>query len=407
MKFIHAADLHLDSPFLGLQQLPKVLRQEIQKAPYEATERMVTDAISSQVDFVLLAGDLFDRETQSVSAQLFLNAQLTRLIQAGIKVVLSFGNHDYLSQDRYIGLPEEVYHFGADVDTVTFQLDDQRVAISGFSYDQRWLIDDQIPNFPARGSEDFHIGLLHGAQKQGSLNHYAPFTIGELQLKHYDYWALGHIHKPQQLSETPPIIYPGTIQGRHKLESGEHGYERVTTDDAGRLVTQFVPASSVVWQTVSLKVDESTTDQSLMTSVLARLPTSPKFKLIEVKLAGIEQLSTGLLERLNNGDWLTRFDDQQKGLYQQNQSWVYAVSTIPTDTAISYSQLDERYWSNAYGGVFNDEQIRETAGKLMQVPFIAAHLEQKGTTAAIADMAKSELLTRSKMEADLDADHKA
>ncbi len=80
MKFIHAADLHLDSPFEGLQRLPKALWQQIHEAPFNATKTMVNDAIKQKVDFVLLVGDLFDRETQSVQAQVFLNEQLQRLV---------------------------------------------------------------------------------------------------------------------------------------------------------------------------------------------------------------------------------------------------------------------------------------------------------------------------------------
>ncbi|WP_054706843.1 metallophosphoesterase family protein [Secundilactobacillus paracollinoides] len=121
MKFIHAADLHLDSPFEGLRQLPEPVWQLIYQAPFKATQQLVDQAIDQEVAFVLLAGDLFDRETQSVAAQLFLNEQLQRLIDAQIGVYLCFGNHDYQTANQAIDLPEGVHVFVSTVSTMTLR----------------------------------------------------------------------------------------------------------------------------------------------------------------------------------------------------------------------------------------------------------------------------------------------
>lgn len=221
VKFIHAADLHLDSPFRGLSDLPAAVKQRVYQAPFTATQRLVDRAIQERVDFVVLVGDLFDRDTQSVQAQLFLRDQLQRLVDTGIGVYLSYGNHDYLTEQSTLSLPDGVTVFGREVTTAEFTTaTQQRVAISGFSYDQRWLTTDRVAEFPDRSEVDFQIGMLHGAVRTGAQDQYAPFTVAELQAKRYDYWALGHIHQQQALSMTPPIIYAGAIQGRHQNETG-------------------------------------------------------------------------------------------------------------------------------------------------------------------------------------------
>ncbi|WP_203648724.1 metallophosphoesterase family protein [Secundilactobacillus yichangensis] len=407
MKFIHAADLHLDSPFEGLQRLPKALWQQIHEAPFNATKQMVTDAIEQKVDFVLLVGDLFDRETQSVQAQVFLNEQLQRLVDDGIGVFVSFGNHDYMTAEQHLALQEGVNVFGSDVTTQTLTTADHtRVAISGFSYADRWLEHDVVPQFPERGDADFQIGMLHGAVKQGEANHYAPFTVSELASTNYDYWALGHIHKPGVLSEQPLIVYSGTIQGRHKLESGRHGYQ-VVSSQGKHLERQFVPADQVRWATLSLAVDETTTDASLIEAVQAALTNSvaDTFKLIDLSLTGIEKLSASMLSRLNDGTWLERLDQTQKKTYRQTRAWVYEVNVLPTNRPVQYAKLDANYWQRAQKTVFTPDNVALTAGKLMQYPFIADHLRQPETTANLTDRAKNELLAQSRLEEENDADH--
>ncbi|MCH5462695.1 DNA repair exonuclease [Lactobacillus sp. LC28-10] len=406
MKFIHAADLHLDSPFKGLQRLPKALWQQIHEAPFGATKKMVSDAIEQKVDFVLLVGDLFDRETQSVQAQIFLNEQLQRLVDANIAIFVSFGNHDYLASDQQFNLPDGVTVFDHEVSTKSFMTADHtRVAVSGFSYSDRWLEQDVVPQFPERGSADFQIGMLHGAVKQGTINHYAPFTLSELTATNYDYWALGHIHKPNVLAEQPPIVYSGTIQGRHKLESGEHGYQLVTAEGR-QLQRQFVPADQVRWSSLSLTVESATTDDSLIEAVKDALTQlhPDVFELVTLNISGIEKLSAGMLSRLNDGTWLERFDQTQKKVYRQLRAWIYEVSVQPTDHPVQYAKLDGSYWQEAQQTVFTTDNVEMTAGKLMQYPFLADHLSDSQTTANLTDRAKNELLAQSRLEEENDAD---
>lgn len=408
MKFIHAADLHLDSPFEGLKQVPEPVWQLVYQAPFTATTRLVDQAIDQQVDFVLLTGDLFDRETQSVTAQLFLNTQLQRLIDAQIGVYLSFGNHDYQTDGQAIALPEGVHAFDSSVSTVlTTTHNQQRVAISGFSYPTRWLDTDMAAQFPERGDADFQIGMLHGALQQSRDNHYAPFTLGELTDKHYDYWALGHIHKPQFLAEQPPVVYAGTIQGRHKNESGDHGYMLVTSENQ-QLNPEFVPVNPVDWVSLTVAITDQQTETELIDFVLRQLATltdTAVFKLVSLTLTNVESLPGQVLTQLNNGNWFDRLSQIQEDRYETNRCWIYECRLQPADAQIQYSQLDAQFWTDAKAAVFTTDVLTSAAGKkLLSYPFLADHLRDSTTLADSQARAESELLQQARLEADNHAD---
>ncbi|WP_054669975.1 metallophosphoesterase family protein [Lentilactobacillus senioris] len=231
MKFIHAADLHLDSPFRGLanSKMPTALLQRMQQSTFEAATRVFDAAINNQVDFVLLVGgDLFDRAEQSINAKYFLNQQLNRLNDAKIPVIISFGNHDYFAGDvNQLGFPENVFVFSNEVTTTKLTLKDGTVvAISGFSFANQWVSERMIANYPAADPQvDWNIGMLHGSAEgiHSTEGTYAPFSLAELNSKNYDYWALGHIHQRQSLDDQHVINYPGNTQGRHINESGSKG----------------------------------------------------------------------------------------------------------------------------------------------------------------------------------------
>ena len=258
VKYIHAADLHLDSPFKGLKNIPENLFDKIKDSTFESLKKIVDTAVSHDVDFVLLAGDIYDVEDRSIRAQVYLREELDRLNKAGIKVYLVHGNHDFVtSRELHLTLPENVEVFGPDVETRRLETrNNERVAISGFSYDRNWIEDRKIQEYPQRdASVDFHIGILHGFMEGQDSEHakYAPFSITELKEKNYDYWALGHIHKRQELSRDPLILYSGNTQGRHKNEPGEKGCLLVELTKTGEDVT-FVSTAEIKWVSLNLDV---------------------------------------------------------------------------------------------------------------------------------------------------------
>ena len=233
ITFIHTADLHLDSPFKGIKQLEPQLFDAIYQSTFASFRELVTQAISAEVDFFLISGDIYDEENQSVKAQAFLRDELGRLDRAGIPVYLSHGNHDFLGRESLkLQLPGNVTVFEKEVTTeILTTKAGERVAITGFSYPSRWVEERMIVDYPNRNhTVDYHIGMLHGYLEglNSSEGVYAPFSLGELNAKNYDYWALGHIHKRQQLQEAPPVVYCGNTQGRNPNETEAKGAYLVT-----------------------------------------------------------------------------------------------------------------------------------------------------------------------------------
>lgn len=236
VTFLHCADLHLDSPMTGLKHLPDKIFKRLQESTFKSFSNLVETAIKAEVDFVIIAGDIFDGEDRSLRAQARFRKEMVRLNGKGIPVYVIHGNHDHLGGKwPKLDLPGNVHVFAGEVEVKQFlKPDGTSVNLYGFSYPKRHLPERWIDKYQKSGNADFHIGILHG-HAEGSSEHgqYAPFRISELQDKQFDYWALGHIHKRKVLSNNPPVIYPGNPQGRNIKEQGDKGGYIVTLSEVG------------------------------------------------------------------------------------------------------------------------------------------------------------------------------
>ncbi|MCF6160648.1 MAG: DNA repair exonuclease [Furfurilactobacillus sp.] len=394
MKFIHTADLHLDSPFLGLKDLPDVLWQRIYESPLMAFKRLVSDAIDTQVDFVLITGDIYDRQERAINAQAAFLTEMERLNQAQIPVYLSYGNHDYLdAATDGLQLPANVHSFGEEISSFKLTTRDQtKVEIVGFSYPTRVVTTDMAATFPDRDPQaDVQIGMLHGsiAGKPGPHDTDAPFTVDELMSKHYDYWALGHIHKRQVLHEERPwIIYPGNIQGRHINETGEKGYVLVQQEQS-RLVPTFHAVAPVVWnrQTVDCASITATSDlQQTIAKQLSQLAdrvkthsTKQSLEMLNLKLIHTDQLAAETKQRLTNGSLLSLLQSQEMARLAEANQLVVDLQLADEDSeSTHFTQLDQHYWNQAADSVFAAENIAKTADQLFAEPTIASALAHSG-----------------------------
>jgi DNA repair protein SbcD/Mre11 len=235
-NFIHAADLHIDSPFAGLGVKDPAVAARFAEAGRKAVERLITEAIDGKAAFLIVAGDIFDGDWKDVTTGLFFARALGRLHRAGIPAFLIKGNHDADSvMSRDLGYPGSVRTFDSRK-AETFALDHLRVALHGRSFGGRKVADDFVQSYPARREGWLNIGVLHTAL-DGTRGHasYAPCTTDDLQRFGYDYWALGHIHAAEVIARNPWIVFPGNLQGRSVRETGPKGAMRVTVED-GRIV---------------------------------------------------------------------------------------------------------------------------------------------------------------------------
>ncbi len=232
VRFIHAADIHLDSPLQGLEAHEDAPVDEIRGATRRAFDNLIELAIEEEVDFVLIAGDLYDGDWKDYNTGLFFVDRMGRLDRAGIRVFIVLGNHDAASRiTKTMPLPANVTLLSSR-QPQTILVDDLGVAIHGQSYKSRVVSENIVAQYPRKDPDYFNIGLLHTALT-GRPGHepYAPCTVDDLLTNGYDYWALGHIHRREVVSAEPLIIFPGNIQGRHIRETGGKGATLVTIED--------------------------------------------------------------------------------------------------------------------------------------------------------------------------------
>lgn len=232
MKFIHCADIHLDSPLRGLENYEGAPVEAIRGATRKAFENLIGRCLGEGVDFLLICGDLFDGEWRDFNTGLHFRAQMARLREAGIAVYVIRGNHDAASRfSKNLSLPENVHSFPSDR-PATFIDAERGVAFHGQSFATPAVSDNLAAAYPEPRPGFFNVGLLH-TSVNGRPGHapYAPCGLADLSAKGYDYWALGHVHKREILSETPWIVFPGNLQGRHIRETGAKGFTLVEVRD--------------------------------------------------------------------------------------------------------------------------------------------------------------------------------
>lgn len=230
-RFLHAADIHLDSAMVGLDLPEDTPLDQVRGATRRAFDNLVDLAIREQVAFVLLSGDLYDGDWKDFNTGIFFNRRVAQLKDARIAIYIVTGNHDAASQITKSLKPLENVHFFSHRKPETILLKELDVALHGQSFASRAVTDDLSANYPKAKSGMFNIGLLHTALS-GREGHepYAPCTVDGLKSKGYQYWALGHVHQREIVSEDPWIVFPGNIQGRHARETGSKGCTLVTVD---------------------------------------------------------------------------------------------------------------------------------------------------------------------------------
>lgn len=254
LKFIHAADLHLDSPLRGLSRYEGAPVEALRGATRRALENLVDFAIKEDVAFLVIAGDLYDGDWKDYNTAQFFAHQMARLDRVGIQVVLISGNHDAQSKlTRQLSLPPSVRTLSVHAPE-TIILDRYEVAIHGQGFDRPEVTRDLSACYPEPMAHVFNLGLLHTCL-DGREGHarYAPCTLEGLRQHGYDYWALGHVHQRELLCSDPPILFPGNLQGRHVREQGEKGATLVMVDEGKVVDLTHVSFDVVRWQ--QLRVD--------------------------------------------------------------------------------------------------------------------------------------------------------
>lgn len=268
IKFIHAADIHLDSPLTGLSAYPDAPVAMLRTATRDAFTHLVSEAVEQQVDFLVIAGDLYDGTWKDHNTGIYFCKEMGRLKKAGIPVYLLFGNHDAESEmTKKLQLPDNVFVFDSRKPT-TYQLESLQVALHGRSFKDKETLENLAVNYPEPVANMFNIGVLHTALS-GNAAHdsYAPCSLDELHAKGYHYWALGHVHEHQIWQGRSTIVFPGNLQGRHVRETGGKGAVLVTVDDSGILDIQRLFVDVLRWHHLELNVSTCTELAEVVTEI--------------------------------------------------------------------------------------------------------------------------------------------
>lgn len=377
MKFLHAADLHLDTPFVGISNFSKDLQTKLKESTYEAAKKIFQTAIDEMVDFVILAGDIFDDTDSSLKAQMFLKAQFEELKQAGIKVFMIYGNHDYYRNNfSVVNFPDNVFVFGSTPETKALTArDGKTVGITGFSYTQQHINQNVVRDYPEHGDFDYQIGILHAGVAD---NNYAPFTISDLLTKGYDYWALGHIHKREVLHTNPTIVYPGDIQGRNQNETTPKGFYLVSvTNDTTEL--KFVQSSIYTWTKESLTVDSQDSIDSLIAKITDLL-TKPQ--LLTLTIDDAQELHQDVLKTIERNELLLQI------LTFNTPGLLYKIN-LKFNKNAQLSAIDQKYWDQAQEKAIDLDRIKDFDSKLYSSDVIREHINQPDFLKHIIELTKN------------------
>ncbi|MCY4460957.1 MAG: DNA repair exonuclease [Albidovulum sp.] len=269
-RFIHTADVHLDSPLRSLALKNEELADLIRNCSRDAFENIVEQSIELKVDALIVAGDLFDGEVRSMKTAAFVSNQMRRLNSAGIQVFMVKGNHDAESKiATQIPMPDNVHIFSGR--SVTRRVEEAGIAIHGVSFPGRHIAESLLPRFPRPVDDFFNIGVLH-TSLGGSAGHdaYAPCSENDLAALGYDYWALGHIHKRSVANEHPYIVMPGIPQGRDIGESGPKSATLVEVSN-GKATIGEIAAAKAEFVLVPVNVAAISDWEQLLSILLEKL----------------------------------------------------------------------------------------------------------------------------------------
>ncbi len=343
MKFLHAADVHLDSPLRGLDRYDGAPVDQIRGATRRALENLVSLAIEEEVNFVVLAGDLFDGDWPDFNTGLFFVRQMARLGAKGIQVYAVRGNHDAESKmSRKLPWPQNV-HFFSSKKPESVTIDNLDVVIHGQSFASPKVIEDLALGYPAAARGKINIGILH-TSLDGRPGHatYAPTRLDVLKSKGYDYWALGHIHKREIVSNDPLVVFPGNTQGRHIRETGTKGCELVTLESGG-LRTEHRPLDVLRWKVLDVEISGATDLDEVLERTAKSLDVAvaeaeDRLSAVRVRLTGRSEAHNAIAAKPETVRQQVRALAIERG---SGSVWVEKVS-VETSAAVDLAALKTR-----------------------------------------------------------------
>lgn len=303
-RFVHTADIHLDSPLRSLALRDPEIAGMVGGATRQAFERTIDLCLEEQVNALMIAGDLYDGDLRSMKTAVFFGTQMRRLTEAGIRAFVVRGNHDAESViTKHLSLPDGVHVFTGHAGARA--IEDHEVVVHGISFARPHAPESLLPKFKGPVSGCVNIGLLH-TSLAGAEGHdtYAPCSVADLTGHGFDYWCLGHVHKRQVHARSPcTVVMPGIPQGRHINEAGPKSITLAMIGDGGEITIEERVTSIAQFERVPVDVTGLTDWSDVLRAVEvaltdARGAAASDHLIARIEIAG----ATPLVSRLRRDD---------------------------------------------------------------------------------------------------------
>ena len=293
-SFVHTADIHLGRAFSDINfDLSAEQKTILNTAHEKALEELANFAVDKSVDFILIAGDTFDDCEQDLHSRLILSRFLSLMESEGISVYMVCGNHDpetSYSKDLSFKDSEKINIFGVNRQLAPLVVNKEGHDVAtiypfGFASNECRQSPCEFLQ-KAVNKNVFNIGLIHCDMTTPN-NVYAPCTERALAELDYDYYALGHIHKPMIVDK---FVYPGTIQGRSRKDEGEHGFRHVVVDNGNIISNDFIVCDKVRFYNHKYSITDDTSAIETVENLIKELNSlvkGCKFIIINLTLTGV------------------------------------------------------------------------------------------------------------------------
>jgi DNA repair exonuclease SbcCD nuclease subunit len=368
IRFIHAADIHLDSLMKGIRsESAGIDPAAFRLSTRHALRNLVDWAIEERVDFMTLGGDNYDGDWKDFTTGLYFNQEMARLAESGIPVVSITGNHDAANlMTRSLSMPKSFRKLDDNAPETFEPVDGVRVIGQGFR--TKAVTENLAARYPVNDSSSgIVIGLLHtslaGVSRDGHDN-YAPCELADLRSRHYHFWGLGHIHKVDLLEAVgeAPVLYPGNLQGRHIRETGPKGAWLITLDETGTMTEScFRPLDTTRWELLTVDISDRQTEDDCWIAVAdavakaGREGLGDRYLAARIRFVGISQLHSTLRKLYERADDALLASCRNEAMQVlPGRIWIEAVelkSSAPTTSHISAESMRELQ-------IFIDERAR-------------------------------------------------
>lgn len=372
IRFIHCADLHIDTPFKGISEIQPGLQKLLYQSTYQAFNNIVDLAIEEKVDCVVIAGDIYDSENINVPAQLKFRKNLDRLSEAGIPTFIAYGNHDPLSSWSATLKPiDNVFAFPGDkVECFPLVKNGDTVAlIYGISFAKRDITENLSLRFPRAEKRLPTIGVLHTniGTNTGHLD-YAPCSVSDLSKAGMDYWALGHVHGHRILnSSNPAVVYSGCSQGTNPREIGPKGCCLITLESGNEPEIQFKPTDIIRYGSTSIDISNCQYIGDVIDSIKDNC---------QAILDGIEGRNyvlrctltgrTDLHKEIQKGDSVPGILEEVRAQFSSNDPWIW-LDKLELATAGSYDVDQLRQGNNLVADIISSfDELQSTKSQKLE-----------------------------------------